>query len=256
MHANDKEPEVCGDKEDSKASLLGKEQEGPTLAALFEFSDKSYETDHLRAQVVAAVGLVFNLSMMILAAMVAVAINSSMMFVLSSQHLLDAIGDALVLWRFWCDPDDPNYDKYDCQGSVLVSFAAMGACIYVITFSSRKLVHQEHPHFLLFAVFLSTFIFVVAFTLGLIKMSLASAARLNSYTLHMDAITSLFVSSLAVIYVAASVVYKYEESTWFIEHATSLVLAIFLFFYAMYNLWRSEYKGTKWYSTAFWKLQK
>jgi hypothetical protein len=82
---------------------------------IWDMDNETYAANHIRALYVAAVGFVFNAGMMITTTLVGFAANSSMMFVLASQHLLDALGDLLVIWRFWCDPDDPENERYDLQ---------------------------------------------------------------------------------------------------------------------------------------------
>lgn len=220
------------------------------VISITDCSDDSYEANHRRAQVVATAGLVFNLAMMLACAFVAVGTDSSMMFVLSSQHLLDALGDILVIWRFWCDADDPANDLYDAQGSALISFCAMASCLYVITFTATKVVHKAHPHFEPYALALSGIIFAGSFTLAVMKVILA--AKLDSATLHLDAMTSFFISILALIFIVASVAHHYEERTWLMEHIVALVTGTMLLAYAVYNLMRTSYAGNKWYHLKFW----
>jgi len=222
------------------------------LLNIWDCSDTSYALDHRRAQIVAAIGFVFNVTMMIAAALVAVAINSSMMFVLSSQHLLDALGDILVLWRFWCEPTDPNNEKYDLQGSVMISFCAMSSTLYVATFTVKKIIHQEHPHFVIYAVILSTVICLGAAVLAYFKIQLAKESRLNSQTLHLDGITSLFVSVLAFVYIICVNVYDDFPETWWSEHAVALTLSILLFLYALRNLLMTKHGDEWWYTKEFW----
>lgn len=220
---------------------------------IFDLSDQEHATNHRRAQVVASIGLVFNVAMMLSAAMMAIAINSSMMFVISSQHMLDALGDMLVIWRFWCDPDDPNQERYDQQGCVLISVCATAACLYVMTFTSKKLIHKSEPHFEMEAVILSSVIFTGAFILGVFKFLLARPSCLDSYTLHLDAITSFFVSLLAAIYLISTLIHHYEPDSWALEHIAALIISSVLLFYALFNFSRARVDDLPAWKLGFWR---
>merc|ERR1712086_269937 len=97
---------------------------------------------------------------------------------------------------------------------------------------------------------LSLFIFMGAFVLGLGKYLIAK--RLNSYTLHVDAITSFFVSLLAVVYIVCATIYHYVPDTWMAEHIVAVAAAFGLLTYATFNLFRTDYAGYKFYHTEFW----
>jgi len=211
-------------------------------------------TDCARALTVAFVGFIFNVSMMIMTTLVGFATNSTMMFVMASQHLLDALGDILVMWRFWGDPNDPEVERYDIQGAVIISFLAAVACLYVFTSTIAKLMQESHPEFDLFGLIVGCIVLVFSTMLGVIKLLIAQ--RLNSHTLHLDAITSLFVATLALVYIGSELMLHWVWDIWMFEHIASMVIAFGLLCYALYNLMTSEYDGAKWYQPAFWMTAK
>lgn len=220
---------------------------------IFDLSDQEHATNHRRAQITASAGLIFNIAMMLAAAMMAIAINSSMMFVISSQHMLDALGDMLVIWRFWCDPDDPDQERYDQQGCVLISVCATAACLYVMTFTSKKLIHKSEPHFEMEAVILSGVILLGSFVLGVLKYLLARPSCLDSYTLHLDAITSFFVSLLAAIYLVSTLIHHYEPDSWALEHIAALCISAMLLIYAVFNFSRAKVDNVPPWKVGFWR---
>ena len=184
--------------------------------------------------------------------LIGLATNSTMMFVIASQHLLDALGDVLVMWRFWCDPADPENERYDKQGAVLISFCAIVSCLYVIMSTLMKLISQSHPQFQILGLIVSVIDFIFAGSLAFIKFRLAG--RLRSQTLFLDALTSAFISTLALFYIFSELMLHFVWDWWAVEHVASLCVGSVFIIYAAYNLHKQQHNGHKWYSAKFWNL--
>ena len=118
---------------------------------------------------------------------------------------------------------------------------AMVSCMYVFTSTLTKIIHENHPEFKVYGIIIAVVVFICAGILAVIKFILAR--RLNSFTLHLDAITSFFVSLLALLYIISEMLLHYAWDFWLFEHLTALVLAFLLNCYAIYNLCRTDYQG-------------
>jgi divalent metal cation (Fe/Co/Zn/Cd) transporter len=129
---------------------------------------------------------------------------------------------------------------------------AILACLYVASFTVQNIIAGSHPQFKSYAIIVSAVIWFCSLILGVMKYVLASESRLNSYTLHMDAITSFFVSTLALLYLIAYALHFVWDAPMF-EHIAALVITVGLLCYAVYNLCRTKYEGHPWYSKELWK---
>jgi len=221
---------------------------------IWDWDDDSHECNHARAFYIAGIGVVFNLTMMTLTFLIGIATSSSMMLVIASQHFLDAAGDCLIMWRFWCDPNDPDNVRYDMQGSVMISLTALAACLYVFSIAVIKILQEVQPKWSVLGIVVASVIFVGASILGAIKIILAQ--KLDSRALHMDGITSMFVSGVALMYIASELLLHFAWSFWQFEHWAAIGLTAFLVLYAAYNLYASQYDGYKFYHIRFWRKEK
>merc|ERR1711966_486210 len=98
--------------------------------------------------------------------------------------------------------------------------------MYVFTSTFTKIVHESHPEFKLYGIIIAIVVAIASGILAVLKFILAR--RLDSYTLHLDAITSFFVSMLALLYIISEMLLHYAWDFWLFEHLTALILAFML----------------------------
>jgi hypothetical protein len=91
--ADEAEGKPAGHEGGSGEEFLDAKQVMVEAGDIWDLDNTCYAADHIRALYVAGVGFVFNSGMMIATTLIGITANSSMMFVIASQHLLDALGD-------------------------------------------------------------------------------------------------------------------------------------------------------------------
>jgi len=137
---------------------------------------------------------------------------------------------------------------------VLISFFAIVSCIYVLTSTSLKLIGKKKPHFEVLGLIVSGVDVIGAGTLAYFKFVLAR--RLKSQTLFLDALTSAFIATLAVFYIASELMLHFVWDLWAVEHVASLTIGTLFLCYAAYNLSRADHNGEKWYKPGFWQFER
>jgi len=177
--------------------------------------------------------------------------NSVSMLGYAFDQFLDVITSLLILWRFrWCSFTEMQVSKFeeqrDKQAGVLIAFLFVLLSQVIGIESVIHLVEESKPESSYNIMIVALISIVLFFVLAAAKLKISIETQSSS--LRKDAWVTLLSSLLSIGILASALIYRKDQSYWWMDAVVAIVLSLWLLWMGLKTLWYYD-----WWEKSFWR---